>query len=75
MFNILTLNKVLLVAVLVIFAEESCINYCKGTVKLSDDGSGGADTPVTLTLYHFVKLGGHSILAVILLFGPSLMEA
>jgi hypothetical protein len=75
MFNILTLNKVLLVAVLVIFAEESCTNCCKGTVKLSDDGGGGADTPVTLTLYHFVKLGGHSILAAILLFGSSLMEA
>jgi hypothetical protein len=68
---------VLPVVVLVIFAEESCTNCCKGTVKLSDDGGGGgdADTPVTLTLYHFVKLGGHSILAVILLFGPSLMEA
>jgi hypothetical protein len=65
---------VLPVVVLVIFAEESCTNCCKGTVKPSDDG-GGADTPVTLTLYHFVKLGGHSILAVILLFGPSLMEA
>jgi hypothetical protein len=69
---------VLPVVVLVIFAEESCTNCCKGTVKPSDDdggGGGGADTPVTLTLYHFVKLGGHSILAVILLFGPSLMEA
>jgi hypothetical protein len=31
-------------------------------------------TPVTLTLYHLVRLGGHSSLAVILLFGPSLME-
>jgi hypothetical protein len=70
---------VLPAVVLVIFAEESCTNCCKGTVKPSDDeeeddGGGGA-TPVTLTLYHFVKLGGHSILAVILLFGPSLMKA
>ena len=66
--------------VLVIFAEVSCNNCCEGTVKPSDDdddddGDCGGATPVTLTLYHFVKLGGHSILAVILLFGPSLMKA
>jgi hypothetical protein len=31
--------------------------------------------PVTFTLYHLVKLGAHSSLEVILLFGPSLIEA
>ena len=31
--------------------------------------------PVTFTLYHLVKLGEHSSLEVILLFGPSLIEA
>jgi hypothetical protein len=29
--------------------------------------------PVTLTLYHLVRLGGHSSLAVILLLDPSLI--
>ncbi len=47
----------------------------EGVTKEALDDDNNGDTPVTLTLYHFVKLGGHSNFDVILLSGPSLITA
>ena len=65
------------------FEEKLDINWEDGGEEEGEgDGDGRErstlswidDIPVTLTLYHLVRFGGHSSLAVILLSGPSLME-
>jgi hypothetical protein len=66
-----------------VFEEKLDINWEDwGEGEWEGDGDGRErftlsrvdDIPVTLTLYHLVRFGGHSSLAVILLSDPSLIE-
>jgi hypothetical protein len=61
--------------------REAIVSDVDGDDGDNDDNDDNDDVvivegiPVTFTLYHLVKLGAHSSLEVILLFGPSLIEA
>jgi hypothetical protein len=59
--------------VLVLVIELGFTRF-KGEIRVLFDVAEDNGIPVTLTLYHLVRSGGHTSLAVILLFDPSLIE-